>query len=117
MQYLSWDAIDAELYFDEESVTCPYPAGSPPCSKLLAKDGGFLRGDALKLVLEFVSLGVVGPSGGTDNSKAVSIIHKNDGAKSNDLLNKTQELKEIIDVNGFQVLPSQVWDLKELRIV
>ncbi|CAD5326157.1 unnamed protein product [Arabidopsis thaliana] len=42
-------------------------------------------------------------------SRPLKKIKRNDdGVKSNDSVNKTQQVKETMDVNGFQVLPSQV---------
>lgn len=92
-------------YFDEDSATCPYPT-VPPSSKLLAQDCGFLVNGALTIFVELVALEVTSTSGESDNFKPLSIIENKDGVKSIDLLNKTQELKESIDVNGFQALPS-----------
>ncbi|XP_020880519.1 MATH domain and coiled-coil domain-containing protein At3g58220 isoform X1 [Arabidopsis lyrata subsp. lyrata] len=43
-----------------------------------------------------------------EGSRPLKKIKRNDdGVKSNDSVNKTQQLKETMDVNGFQVLPSQ----------
>ncbi|CAG7865896.1 unnamed protein product [Brassica rapa] len=61
-------------------------SGMLPFAKLHDKDGGFLVNDELKIVAEIEALEVIGT---LDESK--------------DLLDKT-----CIDVNGFQVLPSQV---------
>ena len=63
-----------------------------PFAKLHDKDGGFLVNDELKIVAELEALEVIGT---LDESK--------------DLLDKTSSsVNERIDVNGFQVLPSQV---------
>ncbi|KAL0714725.1 hypothetical protein Bca4012_021704 [Brassica carinata] len=61
-------------------------SGMLPFAKLHDKDGGFLVNDELKIVAEIEALEVIGT---LDESK--------------DLLEKT-----CMDVNGFQVLPSQV---------
>ncbi|KAG7566141.1 MATH/TRAF domain [Arabidopsis suecica] len=43
-----------------------------------------------------------------EGSRPLKKIKRNDdGVKSNDSVNKTQQLKETMDINGFQVLPSQ----------
>ncbi|ANM63715.1 TRAF-like family protein [Arabidopsis thaliana] len=44
-----------------------------------------------------------------EGSRPLKKIKRNDdGVKSNDSVNKTQQVKETMDINGFQVLPSQV---------
>ncbi|CAA0387201.1 unnamed protein product [Arabidopsis thaliana] len=86
---------DSDLYFDENLPACSYPTVPPPFN-LLARDAGFLICREITIVIEVVSLEVIGTS-------------NNDGAKSIDLLKQTQQ---IIDVNGFQVLPSQVESVK-----
>ncbi|EOA23339.1 hypothetical protein CARUB_v10019412mg [Capsella rubella] len=68
-----------------------------PLTKLNAIDGGFLVNGRVMIVAEVEVLQVVGTLDETEES-----VHSND-----DLLIKTQEVKESIDVNGFQVLPSQ----------
>lgn len=100
---------DSELYLDEKSPFCRYPTVLPP-SKLLAEDGGFLVNGELMIVVEVVALEVIGTSssGESDNSKPLSEVEENDCAKYDDLLNKTQKVKENMNVNGFQVLLSQV---------
>jgi len=58
-----------------------------PLSKLLDKNGGFLVNGDVKIVVEVGVLEVVGKS---------------------DVLEETLLVHESIDINGFQVLPSQV---------
>jgi len=93
------DATDSDLYFDENLPACSYPTVPPPFN-LLARDAGFLICREITIVIEVVSLEVIGTS-------------NNDGANSIDLLKQTQQ---IIDVNGFQVLPSQVRNLRLMRV-
>ena len=80
-------------------------------TELNAKDGGFLVNGQVMIVAEVEFLEVIGT---LDESEEI--------IKSSDLINKTQEVaqqvKESIDVNGFQVLPSQVKKLKnDLKII
>ncbi|CAF2048417.1 unnamed protein product [Brassica napus] len=76
---------ETNIWFDEKAPGWGL-SGMLPFAKLHDKDGGFLVNDELKIVAEIEALEVIGT---LDESK--------------DLLDKT-----CIDVNGFQVLPSQV---------
>ncbi|VVB04063.1 unnamed protein product [Arabis nemorensis] len=104
---------DSELYFDEKSPMRRYPTVLPP-SNLLAKDGGFLVNGEVKIVVEVVAHEVIGTLGELEDSKLLSRIEESHGAKSNDLLNKTRQMSKSVDVNGFQVLPSQVESVKRI---
>ncbi|XP_010431454.1 PREDICTED: MATH domain and coiled-coil domain-containing protein At3g58380 [Camelina sativa] len=96
----------SDLYFDDEKPpTCPYPIVPPPPFNLLARDAGFLVSGQVTILIEVVALKTMGTSPGESDK---------DGAMSYNLLNKTQELKESIDVNGFQILPSQVESVKRI---
>ncbi|CAH2080087.1 unnamed protein product [Thlaspi arvense] len=78
---------DSELYFDEKSpMHLLYPTVLPP-SKLLAKDGGFLVNGEVMILVEAVAHEVISSLGVLD---------------------------ETVDVNGFQVLPSQVEALRRI---
>ncbi|KAG7566150.1 TRAF-like [Arabidopsis suecica] len=78
-----------------------------PLTELNAIDGGFLVNEQVMIVAEVEFHEVIGT---LDESKKI--------IQSNDLLNKTQEVaqqvKESIDVNGFQVLPSQVESVRRI---
>ncbi|XP_013663638.1 MATH domain and coiled-coil domain-containing protein At3g58340-like isoform X1 [Brassica napus] len=79
------------IWFDQKAPGWGL-SGMLPFAKLHDKDGGFLVNDELKIVAELESLEVIGM---LDESK--------------DLLDKTSSsVRESIDANGFQVLPSQV---------
>ncbi|VVB06167.1 unnamed protein product [Arabis nemorensis] len=87
-----------------------------PLTKLHAKDGGFLVNDELLIVAEVDVLEVIGP---LDESKEASEHLKkekqgDDGAESKDFLKKTPSVKESVDVNGFQVHPSQVESVRRI---
>ncbi|KAG7561316.1 MATH/TRAF domain, partial [Arabidopsis thaliana x Arabidopsis arenosa] len=75
---------DSDLYFDENLPACSYPTVPPPFN-LLARDAGFLVCREITIVIEVVALEVIDTS-------------DNDGVESN-------------DVNGFQVLPSQIFEI------
>ncbi|KAG2258435.1 hypothetical protein Bca52824_077729 [Brassica carinata] len=82
---------ETSIWFDQKAPGWGL-SGMLPFAKLHDKDGGFLVNDELKIVAEIESLEVIGM---LDESK--------------DLLDKTSSsVRESIDVNGFQVLPSQV---------
>ncbi|KAJ4896130.1 TRAF-like family protein [Raphanus sativus] len=76
---------ETSIWFDQKAPGWGL-SGMLPFAKLHDKDGGFLVNDELKIVAEIEALEVIGM---LDESK--------------DLLEKT-----FMDVNGFQVLPSQV---------
>ncbi|CAF2048412.1 unnamed protein product [Brassica napus] len=82
---------ETSIWFDQKAPGWGL-SGMLPFAKLHDKDGGFLVNDELKIVAELEALEVIGT---LDESK--------------DLLDKTSSsVNERIDVNGFQVLPSQV---------
>ncbi|WZZ17861.1 hypothetical protein YC2023_110950 [Brassica napus] len=82
---------ETRIWFDQKAPGWGL-SGMLPFAKLHDKDGGFLVNDELKIVAELEALEVIGT---LDESK--------------DLLDKTSSsVNESIDVNGFQVLPSQV---------
>ncbi|CAL9245920.1 unnamed protein product [Arabidopsis halleri] len=57
---------------------------------------------------------VVEVIGTLDESESLSKMKLDDGEKSSDSLNQTKQVKESIDVNGFQVLPSQVENVRSI---
>ncbi|KAF2542806.1 hypothetical protein F2Q68_00030214 [Brassica cretica] len=81
-----------------------------PLDKIHDRDGGFLVNGELKIVAEVDVLEVIGkldvPDEGGEESESVNMLEGDDGAESNDLLELS--VNESTDVNGFQVLPSQV---------
>ncbi|CAN6898713.1 unnamed protein product, partial [Brassica oleracea] len=82
---------ETSIWFDQKAPGWGL-SGMLPFAKLHDKDGGFLVNDELKIVAEIEALEVIGM---LDESK--------------DLLDKTSSsVRESIDANGFQVLPSQV---------
>ncbi|VVB06138.1 unnamed protein product [Arabis nemorensis] len=83
-----------------------------PISKLHTKDGGFLVNGEVKIVEEVEVLEVIGE---LDEPKKTTLPKREDAAGSKDLLKETSSVKdEGIDVNGFQVLPSQVELVKRI---
>lgn len=83
-------------------------------TKLHDGPSGFLVNGKLKIVAEVDVLEVIGKLDETEESEGTPQALKkrkqeNDGVLFSDLLNKTQQLKE---VNGFLVLPSHVRNLK-----
>ncbi|EOA25991.1 hypothetical protein CARUB_v10019380mg [Capsella rubella] len=86
-----------------------------PLPNLHAKHGGFLVNGEVKIVVEIDVLEVIGKLDVSEESdqeanpplKRIKLDDDND-----DLLNETSLTKESIDVNGFQVLPSQVESVK-----
>jgi len=100
-------------------------------TELNAKDGGFLVNGQVMIVAEVEFLEVIGTLDESEEIiKSSDLINKTQEVaqqvkeiiQPNDLINKTQEVaqqvKESIDVNGFQVLPSQVKKLKnDLKII
>ncbi|XP_056846208.1 MATH domain and coiled-coil domain-containing protein At3g58270 isoform X2 [Raphanus sativus] len=81
-----------------------------PLDKIYDKDGGFLVNGDLKIVAEVYVLEAIGkldvPDGIGEESGSEKMVEEDDGAESNDLLEVS--VNESTDVNGFQVLPSQV---------
>lgn len=84
-----------------------------PLTKLNAKDGGFLVNDELKIVAEVDVIEVIGkldvPGESEEETQPMKKIKVDyDHVESTDLINETPPVSELMDVNGFQVLPSQV---------
>lgn len=79
---------ETNIWFDQKAPGWGL-SGMLPFAKLHDKDGGFLVNDELKIVAEIEALEVVGT---LDESKEKT----------------SSSIKESVDVNGFQVLPSQV---------
>ncbi|VYS60775.1 unnamed protein product [Arabidopsis thaliana] len=94
-------------------------------TELNAKDGGFLVNGQVMIVAEVEFLEVIGTLD-EEIIKSSDLINKTQEVaqqvkeiiQPNDLINKTQEVaqqvKESIDVNGFQVLPSQVESVRRI---
>lgn len=79
------DFVEAKEWFDDSTRWgCP---SIIPLNEINAKDSGFLVNGELKIVAEIDILEVIGD---VDVSEGISTV------------------KETIDVNGFQLLPSQV---------
>ncbi|XP_010412847.1 PREDICTED: MATH domain and coiled-coil domain-containing protein At3g58340-like [Camelina sativa] len=74
-----------------------------PLTKLNANDSGFLVDGHVMIAAEIEVLEVIG-----------TLDESEESVQSNDKVNKTQEVKESIDVNGFQVLPSQVESVRRI---
>lgn len=76
-----------------------------PLDKIYDKDGGFLVNGDLKIVAEVYVLEAIGkldvPDGIGEESGSVNMLEEDDGAE-------LVSVNESMDVNGFQVLPSQV---------
>ncbi|KAL1225759.1 MATH domain and coiled-coil domain-containing protein [Cardamine amara subsp. amara] len=91
-----------------------------PLAELNAKDSGVLVDGDLIILARVQVLEVIGTldesiqSNGLLNKTQEFLGTLNESIQSNGLLNQTREVEEIIDVNGFQVLPSQV--RRNLRI-
>ncbi|CAA0387193.1 unnamed protein product [Arabidopsis thaliana] len=96
-------------------------------TELNAKDGGFLVNGQVMIVAEVEFLEVIGTLDESEEIiKSSDLINKTQEVaqqvkeiiQPNDLINKTQEVaqqvKESIDVNGFQVLPSQVESVRRI---
>lgn len=83
-----------------------------PLTKLQNETEGFLVNGELIVAAEVEVLEVIGTSVGSEESQEasepLSEMKLDDVSKSCDCLNNTQQVKEDIDVNGFQFLPSQV---------
>lgn len=81
--------------------------------KLHDKDGGFIVNDEIQIVAEvdvFEAINYV-PKKPEKATIPNSKIEENNGVVSRVLLKEASAGKESIDVNGFQVLPSQVISL------
>ncbi|XP_020866131.1 MATH domain and coiled-coil domain-containing protein At1g31400 [Arabidopsis lyrata subsp. lyrata] len=83
---------ELQSWFDQNSLSWGYPA-MLPLTKLVDENDGFLVNGEVKVVAEVGVLEVVGKS---------------------DVLVETLLVQESIDVNGFQVLPSQVDSVNNL---
>ncbi|CAH2063705.1 unnamed protein product [Thlaspi arvense] len=83
-----------------------------PLTKLVDKNGGYLVNGEVKIVAEVEVLEVIGNVDQSQESpiqpmKRIKLEHDNNGVSS-DLLNYTPPVKEDIDDDVFQILPSQV---------
>ncbi|ESQ44251.1 hypothetical protein EUTSA_v10006467mg [Eutrema salsugineum] len=98
----------AHQWFDQKSHALGYSA-MLPLSQLLAKDGGFLVNGEVKIVAEVEVLEVIGNVDEYEeaNQPIKRIKLEDNYAVSTVLLNQNSPIKEDIDVDGFQVFPSQ----------
>ncbi|KAL1201578.1 MATH domain and coiled-coil domain-containing protein [Cardamine amara subsp. amara] len=98
-------------WFDAGACDFGY-ASMLPLNELHEKDRGFLKNGQVKIVAVVDVLEVIGKLDVTEESqettKPQGEMEETDGEHSNDLLNEPSSAKESMDVNGFQVLPSQV---------
>ncbi|VYS60778.1 unnamed protein product [Arabidopsis thaliana] len=88
-----------------------------PLPNLHAKNAGYLVNGEVKIVVEINDLEVIGKLDVSEESEETNqplkkIKLDDNDAVSFDSLNETSPVKESIDVNGFQVLPSQVESVK-----
>ncbi|ANM63713.1 TRAF-like family protein [Arabidopsis thaliana] len=83
------------LWFDQKTPSWGYKTMIRH-SKLSGEEGFLVSGE-VTIVVKIDVYRVFG-----------KIKRNDDGVKSNDSVNKTQQVKETMDINGFQVLPSQV---------
>ncbi|XP_019085091.1 PREDICTED: MATH domain and coiled-coil domain-containing protein At3g58370-like isoform X2 [Camelina sativa] len=90
-----------------------------PLPNLHAKHGGFLVNGEVKIVVEIDVLEVIGNFDVSEESeeenqplKKIKLDNDDNDAVSIDFLNVASPVMESIDVNGFQVLPSQVESVK-----
>ncbi|CAH8269045.1 unnamed protein product [Arabidopsis lyrata] len=102
---------ETHRWFDEKHLGWGFPA-MLDLTKLHDEMDRFLVNGELVIVADVQVLEVVGTvdesAESEEASEPVSKMKVDDGAKSIDLLSQTQQVKESIDVNGFQVHPSQV---------
>ncbi|KAL1201581.1 MATH domain and coiled-coil domain-containing protein [Cardamine amara subsp. amara] len=91
-----------------------------PLAELNAKDSGVLVDGDLIILARVQVLEVIGTldesiqSNGLLNKTQEFLGTLNESIQSNGLLNQTREVEEIIDVNGFQVLPSQAESVRRI---
>ncbi|CAA7060669.1 unnamed protein product [Microthlaspi erraticum] len=98
----------AQHWFDEKSHALGYSA-MLPLAKLHDKDGGFVVNGQVKIVAEIDVLEVIGKPVESEDSNQQQPVKKVKREDDTDLLNMTPPtVTESIDVNGFQVFPSQV---------
>ncbi|CAL9245937.1 unnamed protein product [Arabidopsis halleri] len=95
---------EASKWFDQKTPGWGL-SGMLPLSKLHAKDGGFLVNDELKIVAEVDVIEVIGKLDVSGESKEETQPMKKIKV---DYDHETPPVSELMDVNGFQVLPSQV---------
>jgi len=91
-----------------------------PLTKLHDEKEGFLVNGELMIVAEVDALGFIDPLNESEESEDPTqplkkIKLNDDGAVSSDLLEEASPRKESMEVNGFQVLPSQVRNLRMLQ--
>ncbi|VVB06133.1 unnamed protein product [Arabis nemorensis] len=103
-------SLKKQTCFDQKTTLSGFPE-MIPYSTLHEKGGGFLVNGVVKIVAEIEVLGVIGKRDVSEEPKETTQplkkIKREEDAKSKDLLKETLAVKESIDVNGFQVLPSQ----------
>jgi len=80
------DFTELEQWFDEKTTNWGLPSMCP-LNEIHAKDSGFLLNGELKIVVEIKVLETIGKL---------------------DVTEETSTITETVDVNGFQLLPSQV---------
>ncbi|AAB70028.1 hypothetical protein, partial [Arabidopsis thaliana] len=101
-------SIETETWFDQ-NVVLSGNRHMISLTKLNAKKGGFLVNNEVKIVVEVDVLQVIGKLDVSEGSQEVTQplkrIRLNDDGVS---------VKQSIDVNGFQVLPSQVESVKRI---
>ncbi|CAL9245924.1 unnamed protein product [Arabidopsis halleri] len=90
-----------------------------PLSNLHAKNAGYLVNGEVKIVVEINDLEVIGKLDVSEESEEANqplkkIKLDDNDAVSIDSLNEISLVKESIDVNGFQVLPSQVESVRRI---
>lgn len=108
------DFTETQHWFDERICSWGF-LDMLLLTKLHERDSGFLVNGELKITAEIDVLEVIGKLDETEEAEETTQPplktrkQDNDDVLSSDLLNKTQQLKE---VNGFLVLPSQVRNLK-----
>lgn len=101
---------ETHQWFDEEAFYCKFIFSN-------TEDGVFHVDGKLNIVVEVDVLEVIGeldvPEESEETTQCLSDIDEYDyGPKSTGFLMKTQQVMKSIDVNGFQMLPYQVRNLK-----
>ncbi|KAG7561301.1 MATH/TRAF domain [Arabidopsis thaliana x Arabidopsis arenosa] len=96
---------EASKWFDQKTPGWGLSA-MLPLSKLHAKDGGFLVNDELKIVAEVDVIEVIGKLDVSGESEEETQPMKKIKVDYDHV--ETPPVSELMDVNGFQVLPSQV---------
>ncbi|CAH8340238.1 unnamed protein product [Eruca vesicaria subsp. sativa] len=104
-----------QRWLDRNTILMGFPE---MLTKLHDMKSGFLVNDEIKIFVEVDVLKVIGKSDVSEESPEVTQTLKrkklSDGPVSIHLNKETSSLNECVDVNGFQVLPSQVQSVKRL---